>query len=564
MDLSDRQLLEQFATRRAELGESAFATLLERHGPMVFGVCRRVLRHHSDAEDAFQATFLVLAHRAQAIRKRESLASWLYGVAYRLAGRLKSQAALRREKEQAWAEASLAQASTAQRLSTDLISAVIWRELRPVLDEELNRLPEKYRAPLVLCYFEGKTHEEAARALGWSKGSMSRRIDKARNLLRARLSRRGVTLSTGLLFGVIGQHVASAAIPAPVAASTVKAALLVTAGRAASAGLISTQVALLTEGVLKAMLVSKLKVAAAALIAVGMLGAGVGVLGQRAGSGNEEVAQAEERNVPAKPQLEKAQPPPEKAGPPVILPVIPPKEADEEIKFPSHVKSRAQAMRWLLDVPTDKLKTGIDPGTPLREALETIGHLHGVHIRADEAAFDAATNQKHVVDKMTVQLFPARGLALRKLLSDMLLRLQGPAEVQATFLVRSDFIEVVPFETATPEALLRSLVNVTFRKEPLENALEQLVDMTGANVLVDPRIKEAGKAPVSAVLQHVPLDTAVKLLADMVELQVIEMDNVLYVTTPQNAERLQKLREKEVERIGPRMPPFSLGGPPGA
>ncbi len=558
MEPSDRQLLERFAARKEE---QAFATLLERHGPMVFGLCRRVLSHDSDAEDAYQATFLVLAHRAAAIRKRESLASWLHGVAYRLSAKLKARASLRRAKEQAWAEATLSPAGAGQRLSTDLISTIIWRELRPVLDEELSRLPEKYRAPLVLCYFEGKTHEEAARTLGWSRGSMSRRIEKARELMRSRLSRRGITLSTGLLFGVLGEHVASAAVPVALSASTGKAALLVSAGRAAAAGLISTQVALLTEGVLKAMLVSKLKVAAVALVAVGMLGAGAGVLGQRLGAGGDEVAQEAPKPAPAKPRTDDPAPPPQEKPepPPIADTVLPPLKEPDLSPFPPELKSRPQVMRWLLDQPTEKLRGGIDPGTPLKDALETIGKLHGVTIRANEAAFEAATNEKGIVDKLTVHVHPTRGIALRRLLGDMLLRLQGPAEVQATFLVYRDLIEVVPFQTATPEVLLRSLVNTTFRKEPLESALEMLVDMTGANVLLDPRIKEAGKAPVSAVLQHVPLDTAVKLLADMVDLQVVEMDNVLYVTTPKNAERLLKLREDEEQRRGPRFPPFTPG-----
>jgi RNA polymerase sigma factor (sigma-70 family) len=568
MDASDRQLLEQFATRKEE---RAFATLLSRHGPMVFGLCRRVLGHEPDAEDAFQATFLVLAHKAGSIRRRDSVASWLYGVAYRLASRLRARIAAQREKQRMWADSI-----RGQQLSTDLLSAVIWRELRPVLDEELNRLPEKYRAPLLLCYLEGKTHEEAARALGWSRGSMSRRMEKARDLLRSRLSRRGVTLSTGLLFGVIGHHVASAAAPAPVTASTLKAALMITAGRAAVAGLISTQVALLTEGVLKAMFVTKMKVAAAALLAVGLVGAGAGVFGQRAGSGNTgdqavaQLGQEKPEPKPAKPAGEEKAEPPAKpqAGeaPPEPAAVIIPQPKGEEDPFPPKpmpgFKSRPQALRWLLDQPTDKLKGGIDPGTPLRDALQLIGEIHGVTIRANEPAFDLAAGEKGIVDRLTVAVLPSRGLPLRKMLQDMLLQLRGPAEVQATFLVRGDMIEVLPYQSVTPDALLRELVTVTFRKEPLEAALEKLLDMTGANIIVDPRIQESAKTPINAVLQHVPLDTAVRLLCDMADVESIILDNVVYVTTPENAARLQKKVEAEEGRMmekgtGPKAPPFT-------
>src|SRR5207302_4195443 len=175
--MTDGQLLESFLTRR---DQAAFAALVRRHGPMVLGVCRRVLRHALDAEDAFQATFLVLVHKAGSLEQPHLLAIWLHGVAYRTAQHARTRAARRclHEREAAAMSAAASHLDPSQQ---DLLAR---------LDEELQRLPDKYRAPLVLCYLEGKTHAEAARQLGWPIGSMSARLAKARDLLHRRLSGR--------------------------------------------------------------------------------------------------------------------------------------------------------------------------------------------------------------------------------------------------------------------------------------------------------------------------------------------------------------------------------------
>ena len=159
-----------------------FEALVRRHGPLVLSVCRRVLNQEQDAEDIFQATFLVLARKAESIRKQASLGSWLFGVAYRLAQKARASAARRHAHERRFA--AMAETEIHPEESVD--------ELRSLLDQELLHLPEKYRAPLVLCYLEGKTHLEAARTLGWPSGSMSKRLEQARALLRIRLGRRGV------------------------------------------------------------------------------------------------------------------------------------------------------------------------------------------------------------------------------------------------------------------------------------------------------------------------------------------------------------------------------------
>src|SRR5262245_17671571 len=241
---NDGRLLRRFLTHR---DETAFAALLYRHGPMVLGVCRRVLGDSPDAEDAFQATFLVLATKAGSIQRMGSVGSWLHGVAARLARQVISSTARRRAHER---EATAMPPSNAP-------DAVEWRDLRPVLDEELERLPQKYRAPLVLCYLEGKSHEEAAQQLGWTSGTVCGRLARARDLLRGRLIRRGVTLSAPALAALAAE--ATAAMPTVLFHSTKTAATLFAAGQAMVSGAVSAHAVALAEGALRAMFISKLK-----------------------------------------------------------------------------------------------------------------------------------------------------------------------------------------------------------------------------------------------------------------------------------------------------------------
>src|SRR5262245_6941971 len=198
---TDGHLLERFGTQR---DESAFTTLVERHGPMVLQVCHRILDDIHDAEDAFQATFLVLARKAAAVRNRESVAAWLHGVALRVARKMR-MALTRRSEEAVEVEMTSAE---------DPVATVVLREMRPLLDEELGRLPENYRVPLILCYLEGKTGDEAARELGWPRGTVSGRLARARDLLRGRLARRGLALSATALTAALAASSAEAALPA--------------------------------------------------------------------------------------------------------------------------------------------------------------------------------------------------------------------------------------------------------------------------------------------------------------------------------------------------------------
>jgi RNA polymerase sigma factor (sigma-70 family) len=258
--LNDGQLLERFTARG---DEAAFTALVGRHGPMVLGVCHRLLRGGADADDAFQATFLVLFRRARTLERRASLAGYLYTVAYHAALRARAEAARRRGQERQVADMPRA----------DRRAEEVWRDLQPVLDDELNRLPDKYRDPVLLCYVEGKTNEEAARLLRLPTGTVKSRLSRARDLLKGRLARRGVTLSAGLLAAVLAEK-ASAAVPSRLVATTLQTTLLLAAGRATGA---AAPAAALAEGVLKAMFATRLKIATAVLLAAGALAVGLGL-----------------------------------------------------------------------------------------------------------------------------------------------------------------------------------------------------------------------------------------------------------------------------------------------
>jgi RNA polymerase sigma factor (sigma-70 family) len=260
---SDGQLLERFAVGQ---DETAFAALVQRYGPLVWGVCRRVLRHEQDVEDAFQATFLVLVRKAGSVCKQSSVRSWLYGVARRVAVRARQRAGQRREKERRAPSPSVSGAA-------DIAE---WEEVRPLLDEEIDRLPEKYRLPVILCYLDGRTNEEAARQLGCPKGTIATRLARARERLRGRLTRRGVTLSAGMLATLLLHNAAPAAVPVLLAPATVRCAVQITLGNAAGGGASATAVALM-KGVVQAMFLSKIKVVGAALLAVAVVAGGAGV-----------------------------------------------------------------------------------------------------------------------------------------------------------------------------------------------------------------------------------------------------------------------------------------------
>jgi RNA polymerase sigma factor (sigma-70 family) len=263
--LLDRQLLEQFTTER---NQAAFATLVRRHGPMVLNVCRRVLHNTADAEDAFQATFLVLARKAATVGKREALAAWLHQVAYRVALHTRAGASRRQHHER----------RATGRLGEDPLAAITGRELLTVLDEELHALPAQSRGPLILCYLEEQTRDEAARQLGLSVRTLTRRLENGRATLRRRLERRGLALSAAFLTLDSLQTTATAAVPALLAATATKASMQAAAGKGL-AEVASAHVAALVAGTLRAMAVSKAFTSATLIGTVALVGIGIGLGG---------------------------------------------------------------------------------------------------------------------------------------------------------------------------------------------------------------------------------------------------------------------------------------------
>jgi RNA polymerase sigma factor (sigma-70 family) len=253
--LTDGDLLAAYVARR---DEAAFAALVRRHGPMVLGVCRRILRNHADAEDAFQATFLVLVRKAGTIRTRTQVSSWLHGVAHNTA--LKARALNRRRLEKERDVRARSKGQAAEEL---------WQQAKALLDEALRGLPEKYRVAVVLCGLEGRTIKEAARQLACPQGTVATRLARGRALLARRLSRSGLALSAGTVAAILGEGAASASVPAALSGATVKAA---------ATGLVSASVVTLSERALQAMLLTKIKIAAAVLAVLGVLGLAAGLL----------------------------------------------------------------------------------------------------------------------------------------------------------------------------------------------------------------------------------------------------------------------------------------------
>jgi RNA polymerase sigma factor (sigma-70 family) len=258
---ADAELLERFVRTR---DEGAFELLVWRHGTLVYNTCLRILHDSHAAEDAFQATFLILVRKAASVGRRESLGAWLHRVAHRVAVRARQR--VRPVTEHSDERA----AETGQ-------DAFLWRDLRWVLDEEVNRLPDKYRRPVVLCYLSGLTTQEAARELGVPRGTVLSRLAWARARLRSRLTLRGVTLSA-LALGIGLGRLATPSLASSVVVGTIRAVLAFAAGQTSAA---SPAAVTLMEGVMREMALNKLKNGLLLVMALVVISLGIGLLGSR-------------------------------------------------------------------------------------------------------------------------------------------------------------------------------------------------------------------------------------------------------------------------------------------
>jgi RNA polymerase sigma factor (sigma-70 family) len=266
--LTDVQLLEKFASRHGEAAELAFAAIVERHGPMVLRVCRAAMRDAHEAEDAFQATFLVLVEKADSLWVRDSLGPWLHGVACRIASNARAAASRRRRHERGAAEMSRAEA----------IDDHDPEGPGPVLHEEIRRLPGRLSAPVVLCYLEGLTHGQAAHELGLPVGTVRSRLARGRELLRQRLIRRGEAPTIGAVSTALPERAGLATVPGPLAEAATRSAVRFAAGQ--TAGVVPASIFLMARGALTSMSLSKMKVAAT-LVALGLAAAGAGAIARQ-------------------------------------------------------------------------------------------------------------------------------------------------------------------------------------------------------------------------------------------------------------------------------------------
>jgi RNA polymerase sigma factor (sigma-70 family) len=276
--ISDGQLLERYATER---DEAAFEALVRRHGPMVLGVCRRLLRDPDEANDAFQATFLVLVRKAASVFPREMLPNWLHGVAYRTAVRARSAVFKRRRREK----------QMRQMPEPAVRSPDPWDDLRALLDQHLACLPSKYRVAVVLCDLEGKAHKEAARDLGWPVGTLASRLSRGRRMLAARIIRRGGLVSAAALL----HESAAACVPGTLVLAAVRAARLDGLEEAVAAATISVKIFALKQGVLRAMVLEKLKAVVTGIFAISLAFLGGGLLIGKPAAAEQPGAQANDK-----------------------------------------------------------------------------------------------------------------------------------------------------------------------------------------------------------------------------------------------------------------------------
>jgi RNA polymerase sigma factor (sigma-70 family) len=522
---TDGQLLARFLGQR---DEAAFAALVERHGSMVLAVCRRVLGNVADAEDAFQATFLVLVRKAGSLSARSVLGDWLHGVARRTALKAKAAAGRRSTKEQATA-----------RRETQV--ADVRDDRLAILDDAISNLPEKYRLAVVLCDLEGWTRQEAASRLGWPEGTVAGRLARARTLLARRLTRRGVVGSAGALSGELAPSSASASVPAALVAGTVRAAYAVAAGQAA-AGVLSSKVALLTGEVMQSMSLSKVKIAAAVLILC--VGTGFGLVAYRsfavepgrAGDRAQNAAQAvgkaangtetDDKEPAKEPEREKSE-----SKAPVDDPIT-----EDRIKVTSR-----ELIAHLQEVIDSK---DFQNPMTLKEALGLIYEKMATRgkelpILIDVNAFNEENPKGNDVYDTQV-LFPPfpKTLTVATMLKTCIARITS---AKAELVLRATHIEITTEKQAALPNLLQTKVLARFENRPVAAVVNDLAASAGISVALDPRVEEKAKTAVTVTFRNdVTVGGALRIVADMAGLKIVDMKSGLYLTSPANAKELEK------------------------
>jgi RNA polymerase sigma factor (sigma-70 family) len=501
----DAQLLARFAAG----DQTAFAALLQRYAGLVWGVCRRALPQDADAEDAFQAVWVALTRQARSLGGGP-LGPWLHAVASRTAA--KSRAIARRR---AGNEVSPVEPAAHDPPFDDVAC---------LLDEEVGRLPEKHRRVVVLCCLEGLTNAQAAERLGCPVGTVLSRLSRARDLLRRRLERRGVDLPE--------------VIVGPLAAP----AELIRAALAGPEQAVSAAVLSLAEGAIPNVSLHKSKLFALVLLAITFAGgAGLWACLPSANPGNRRaLATAEEAKAEEKPRGKEEKKP----------------DAKEDSKTEHAAPAVAETLNRKID-----FRGFDDPKMTLGDVLEHLGDKYDVQFDVNEKAFaedePAADSVPFTAVRRTpiaeAEPLPAMKTSLRTVLKKVLSRV--PASSGATFVIRKDHVEVTTEnalrrelglpprkrdEFQRPAEAMTLLVWQESRKEALSEALKRIADDLDVNVVIDARVEDKAAAKVNASLRNVTVETALKLLADQAGLAVAKVENVYYVTSPENAAKLRK------------------------
>ena len=565
---TDGQLLHRFVH---EHEQTAFTMLVQRHGPMVLGLCRRTLQDEHAAEDVFQAAFLVLVRKASSLHQYGSLGNWLYTVTYHLA--LKTRARQARQRLQERQVECMPEPVAGD--------AGDWSELRPLLDAELASLPAKYREPVVLCYLEGKTNEVAARELGWPVGTVKVRLSRARDLLRDRLTRRGLALSTALLGPSLATS-ASAAVPIGLLETTTEAAALFAAGELAAAGAISSQAVILAQGALKVMFLNRLQFVGVILLVLGLVGAGTGMVLNHAAAEPPPSPDAIEAVAPTT-VAESAADAPKKPDPA--------SKPDPAVRL-APPRSRKVHLALAYMSPTFKSEK-IEPGSTLQNALDYIAKEYKVTILIDKQAFNAIGIAK--VEDYKVELPKMTDVRLTTVLNKLLRQIRGDVYT-GTFQVRPDYIEVTtnyhqmaetPAEAAEHHGL-RSAVTPTLPPElwgdytrkispvvhldaderPLADVLRDLSTDVELDIVIDRRAAQRAQTPVTLTLNNALLDTAVGLLLEQADLDWMWVDNVVYVATREDIkarkDRKRAAEQEKLKMLRETRAMFGPGAAPGA
>jgi RNA polymerase sigma factor (sigma-70 family) len=560
-EVGDGALLTRYVQNR---DEAVFEAILRRHGDMVLRVCRRHL-NGTDAEDAFQAVFLVLARDADRIGNRESLAGWLFRVAYHVSRKIMGKTARR---------PTFAVRDEDRVTGSDAADAFERDELRAIVEEEVHALPDRFRGPVVLCYLEGRSNSEAAAMLGCPRGTVDSRLATARQKLRSSLLKRGVSLS-GAALGTVWAGESSAGPLGDLSARTLHAVMEF--GRTGSAaGAVSSHVLSIVAGVVNTMTANKLPLIVALAVSLCLMGsAGTVYLAAPDGKTPTDPPPAKPNDKP--PAAIKTVPKPDQPNKPTAT--------SEEI----HAKLRKAAG---LNGPLEAM--------PLKDLLEYLSERYDVPIRIDIPAFaQLGLSNAAGLYEQQVKLPVVRGMSLGDVLRDALAQIPqtgGPEDGggggvgQVTYRIRDGQILIVPaFVTpfssvgspppgsdSEPAQVTRSHlllqdegepISFSVEEKPLTDVLKELRRMTGANIVLDARQKDKAKLEITAEMHDVRLLAGLRILCDMCELQPVSLNNIYYITSKQNAEKLQKeldhKRYGEPQQLQPNYGIGGLGGGPG-